>query len=141
MSRPTWQIRYKSLDSAALSKRVLEVLSSEKGNVESALTLIPLLILFLTVGQLCLSVYSRNLKSVETQGDIAYAAMGAVHSSGTHASGSSSLDPGWSAPPIALPLPGGGSLLVGERKFNGTSITPLLPQGDPFTTAGVAVQE
>jgi hypothetical protein len=41
----------------------------------------------------------------------------------------------------AIPLPGGGSLLIGERQQRGPSITPLLPAGDTYTTAGVAIQE
>ena len=113
----------------------------ESGNVESALTLIPLLILFLTVGQVCLSVYSRTVSGVGTQGAIAYAAMGSAESIARNGSGVDSINQEWSAPPQALPLPGGGSLLIGERKVKGISITPLLPQGDAFTTDGVAVQE
>ena len=113
----------------------------ESGNVESALTLIPLLILFLTVGQVCLSVYSRTVSGVGTQGAIAYAAMGSAESIARNGSGVDSINQEWSAPPQALPLPGGGSLLIGERKVKSGSITPLLPQGDSFTTDGVAVQE
>ena len=47
----------------------------------------------------------------------------------------------WSSNPIALPLPGGGSVLVGERKEKVAAITPLLPTGDSFSTTGIAVQE
>ena len=114
---------------------------SEGGNVESALTLSPLLILFLTVGQVCLSVYSRTLSAVGTQGAIAYAAMGSSGSIAPNGSAGGSFNQGWRTPPQALPLPGGGSLLIGEREIKGTSITPLLPQGDSYTTDGVAVQE
>jgi len=113
----------------------------ESGNVESALTLIPLLILFLTVGQVCLSVYSRTVSGVGTQGAIAYAAMGSSESIARNGSWLGSINQEWSAAPQALPLPGGGSLLIGERKVKAVSITPLLPQGDSFTTDGVAVQE
>ncbi len=135
--------------SDSLSKRHLEQrlqqsylnLQDERGNVESALTLIPLLILFLTVGQVCLSAYSRSVTDEKTQGAIAYSAMGAAQSGGEPISGGGSVEQSFTSPPIALPLPGGGSLLVGERKVEGLSITPLLPGGDAYTSTGVAVQE
>ena len=130
-----------SLRIGALIRRGASDFLCERGNVESALTLIPLLILFLTVGQVCLSVYSRTVSGVGTQGAIAYAAMGSSESTSLKASTPGSINQEWSAPPQALPLPGGGSLLIGERKVKGISITPLLPQGDSFTTDGVAVQE
>ena len=105
----------------------------ECGNVESALTLIPLMILFLTVTQLCISVYARTTESQLVQGSVAYSAMGSAQSNlGIDSSNSSS---------IALPLPGGGSILVGEREIHNPAITPLLPGGDSFLSTGIAVQE
>lgn len=110
-------------------------LKEENGNLESALTLIPLMILFLTVLQLGIGVYSRDSIGESTQGSVAYAAMGQVNPLGEDSNFS------WSNPPIALPLPGGGSLLVGERTTKNSAITPLLPGGDSFTSTGIAVQE
>lgn len=109
--------------------RVISVIGEERGNVESALTLIPLMLLFLSVLQVCISVYSRDTYSQITQGAVAFAAMG------------DGVSQPWSSNPIALPLPGGGSVLVGERKEKVPAITPLLPVGDLFYTTGVAVQE
>jgi hypothetical protein len=107
----------------------------ERGNVESALTLIPLMILFLTVTQVCISVYSRTTQSQMTQGAVAYAAMGSSQLSGGLGSEN------WSSAPIALPLPGGGSILVGERVHHNPTIAPFLPGGDVFTSTGIAIQE
>lgn len=114
---------------------IFKFFCDESGNLESALTLIPLMILVLTVLQFCIGVYSRDTAGETTQGAMAYAAMGRANLVN---SGSSNA---WSSGPIALPLPGGGSLLVGERVVKNPSITPLLPGGDTFTTAGIAVQE
>ncbi|GEM_PF-1236000 len=113
----------------------LRPLASEKGNLESALTLIPLMILFLAVTQICLSVYSRDTYGETTQGAVAYSAMGSSQIAGGQAGQA------WSSAPIALPLPGGGSVLVGQRQIHNPALTPLLPGGDLFTTTGVAVQE
>ncbi len=110
-------------------RRSLLVMRGEEGNIESALTLIPLMILFLSVLQICISVYSRDTYSQFTQGAVAFAAMG---------DGTSET---WSSNPIALPLPGGGSVLVGQREIENPAITPLLPAGDSFLTTGIAVQE
>ena len=115
--------------------RFLSFVKDESGNLESALTLIPLMILVLTVLQVCICVYSRDTAGEITQGAVAYAAMGASSNE------SSILGDGWSSAPIALPLPGGGSLLVGEKVNDIPTITPFLPNGDIFNSTGIAVQE
>ena len=132
--------RFQSLK-RRLSKRIsnnrwLDALkNNDVGNVESALTLIPLMILFLTVAQVGISVYSRSVSDQSTQGAVAYAAMGSNQSS------NSGVSTPWSSPLIALPLPGGGSVLVGERVNRTPGVTPLLPGGESFTSTGIAVQE
>ena len=124
-----------------LSKRIsnnrwLDALkNNDVGNVESALTLIPLMILFLTVAQVGISVYSRSVSDQSTQGAVAYAAMG------SNQGPNSGVSTPWSSPLIALPLPGGGSVLVGERVNRTPGVTPLLPGGESFTSTGIAVQE
>ena len=123
------------LDSFERCMRFRVRVSCDRGNVESALTLIPLMILFLTVTQVCISVYSRTVQNQMVQGAVAYAAMGSTQVSG--GLGSSN----WSSAPIALPLPGGGSILVGERVNHNPTLTPLLPGGDSFTSTGIAIQE
>jgi hypothetical protein len=108
---------------------------ADEGSVESALTLIPLMILFLTVAQIGVSAYSRTALDQSTQGAVAYGAMGAVRNS------SESQNFPWSSAPFALPLPGGGSVLVGQRKIQLPGITPLLVGGDLFSSTGIAIQE
>ena len=131
-------LRAKSVDGRGLRSAIWEF-KSDRGNLESALTLIPLMILFLTVAQVGISVYAKGILSQTTQGAVAYAAMGATTLQ-------SELVPGtlgaaaWSAPPIALPLPGGGSILVGQRQMKSPIVTPLLPAGLSFNSTGVAVQ-
>ena len=124
-----------------------QLIRSDRGNIESALTLIPLLLLFLAVSQVGISVYSRNTNNQRTQGDVAYAAMGsAAMGSAAVGSAESPLNlrgngSPWSTPPVALPLPGGGSVLVGVRKIQNPTLTPFLPGGESFLSTGVAVQE
>ena len=115
--------------------KFLAMIQEEKGNLESALTLIPLMILVLTVLQFCIGVYSRDTVGETTQGAVAYAAMGRTNSANSNTGNA------WNSGPIALPLPGGGSVLVGEKRSINPSITPLLPGGDIFNSTGIAVQE
>jgi len=118
----------------------------ESGNVESILILIPLMILFLSVMQLTVGVYGRLTAAQQTQGAVAFAAMGLSAglpggANSPNASGISSSPPRWSSPLIAMPLPGGGSVLVGTRETMSPTISPLLPLGDHFFSTGIAVQE
>jgi hypothetical protein len=105
-------------------------LYSERGNVESALTLIPLMILFLSVLQLGIGVYSRMTTEQRVQSFVAVSAMGLVPD-GAQISGGV----------VSIPLPGGGSLLTGTNQAHIPSITPLLPSGDHIKSTGIAVQE
>jgi hypothetical protein len=96
------------------------------------------MILFLTVTQVGVAVYSRATVDQETQGATAYRALGVTsNDSPTSPSGGQSF----TKPLIAMPLPGGGSILVGERTVQLPSVTPFLPGGDSFTSTGIAVQE
>ena len=134
----TWS-KAKNVDDRGL-RRALWEFKSDRGNLESALTLIPLMILFLSVAQVAISVYAKGILSQTTQGALAYAAMGATSRESDLIPGTLGAAP-WSAPPIALPLPGGGSILVGQRQEKSPVVTPLLPGGLSFTSTGVAVQE
>jgi len=105
-------------------------LGGERGNVESALTLIPLMILFLSVLQLGIGVYSRISVEQSVQSFVAVSAMGLVPDRTPITAGV-----------VSIPLPGGGSLLTGTDQTHIPSITPLLPSGDQIKSTGVAVQE
>lgn len=50
-------------------KKVTKFLTDERGNVESSLVLIPLLILSLVGFQLATAVHARNTKAIEAQAD------------------------------------------------------------------------
>lgn len=50
-------------------RRIRKYLSDERGNVESSLVLIPLLILFLLGLQLALAVHTRNTNAAQAQAD------------------------------------------------------------------------
>lgn len=50
-------------------RRISKFLLDERGNVESSLVLIPLLILFLVGLQLALAVHTRNTNAVQAQAD------------------------------------------------------------------------
>ena len=131
--------------------RLIPTLKSERGNVESALTIIPLMLLFLSVMQLGLGVYGRVTSDQMTQGSVARQAMGMATSDAlTQGSSSSSTDPfmeGFASEMqnvgsvTAIPLPGGGSLDLGTAMNGLPSISPLLPEGDRMTSSGLAVQE
>lgn len=107
----------------------------ESGNVESALVIIPLMILFLTIAQLALGVYARDSSGEIAQGATAFEAMGQTQQQGVPLS--NTLNSGL----IAMPLPGGGSILVGQLKSDQPAVSPLLPNGDNFQSTGIAVQE
>ncbi len=146
MKIPSRRIR-----SEAVGPRFNSVLKSERGNVESALTIIPLMLLFLSVMQLGLGVYGRVTSDQMTQGSVARQAMGMATSDAlTQGSSSSSTDPfmeGFASEMqnvgsvTAIPLPGGGSLDLGTAMNGLPSISPLLPEGDHMTSSGLAVQE
>jgi hypothetical protein len=105
-------------------------LHDERGNVESALTLIPLMILFLSVLQLGIGVYGRITTEQSVQSFVAVSAMGLIPDTSLISAGVASI-----------PLPGGGSLLMGTNQTHIPSITPLLPSGDRIKSTGIAVQE
>lgn len=129
-----------------------KTLTCEKGSVESALTLIPLMILFLTVLQLTMGVYGRITGDQLIQGNVARQAMG-IMGGDTYISGlvsqgqNNSANPNSSSstqetiPIVAIPLPGGGSLDVGTLSTTLPSVSPLLPNGDTHSSSGLAVQE
>jgi hypothetical protein len=84
-----------------------------------------------------ISVYSRNTNNQRTQGAVAYAAMGSTQTP----LGLGGNESPWFTPPVALPLPGGGSVLVEVRRIQNPTLTPFLPGGESFLSTGVAVQE
>ena len=112
-------------------------LRSESGNVESALVLVPLLVLVLSVLQIGMGVLSRNAASNRTQSAV-------VQSSLFNPDGQSALSmmPTFGITSgTGLTLSGGGTLYIGAQKNLLPSLTPLLPSGDSFTSVVVSLGE
>jgi len=122
-------------------------LRDQSGNVESGLVLIPLLILVLSTLQISMGVLNRNLASHFTQSSV-------VKSSLSSVDGQAISDPSGStfSPPLTMSgygvtsdaprfLSGGGEIYIGRRALRLPSLTPLLPNGDGFTSTGLSLGE
>lgn len=112
----------------------LQFILSEDGSVETGLTLIPVMILFLSVLQLPVSALSRVAYSAKLQSDTYLQSFIGLPSSQNYIT-----DTGSTSERIALP--GGGSLLIKNRRYSLTPITPLLFNGDHFETIGISIDE
>jgi hypothetical protein len=110
-------------------------LLTENGNVESAFTLVPLMLLFLSVLQLGIGVYGRIASQQLLQGSVARSAFGQSQSD-EFMQGLTSF-----SPLSSQPLPGGGSIDMESSQSSLPSITPLLIGGDLIKSSGLAVQE
>jgi hypothetical protein len=109
----------------------------EEGSLESALVLIPLMILVLSALQIALGILNRDVVGGGVQSSINQSAL----YSPTGLSPLATLQSEGLAQVSALPLAGGGYLYVGERELNSPSLTPLLPGGDKFSFTGIAIGE
>ena len=106
-------------------------LKREEGSVETGLTLIPVMVLFLSVLQLPISALARVAYSANLQSDT-------YLQSFVSTSQGSSREAGYSE---TLSLPGGGQALVRTEKYQLLPITPLLIGGDHFTSVGISIDE
>ena len=121
----------------------LTFLKDESGNVESALVIIPLLLLFLSILQIAASVMARSTSNNIVQGDVSRTALfGGVNSpldpnvaSNTPISSTNSTENS------VLPLSGGGSLIISKRLNSLPILTPLLLSQDKFLSSGIALDE
>jgi hypothetical protein len=135
-------------------------LRDESGNVESALVLIPLLILVLSTLQISMGTLSRIVASNVTQSGVTQRSLSSLvgatsyfssaTSTGTSDSNGLSRSSGSSPSSITslnrvanseIPLSGGGVLYLDKETHRLPSLTPLLPDGDIFTSIGVSVGE
>ena len=60
-------------------KRAIKFIIDERGNVESSLVLIPLLVLFLVGFQLATAVHGRNINALEAQAEATSRAVSYTH--------------------------------------------------------------
>ncbi len=107
---------------------------SEVGTVESALVLIPTVLLFLSVLQIAAAVLGRGIAINDLQGEISRE--GLIGSSAL-ASSSDSLNPSINR----FSLPGGGTIIVGSKVFSIMKLTPLILLQDNFLVRGIAIDE
>mgnify|MGYP003338694227 FL=1 len=112
----------------------LQFLLSEDGSVETGLTLIPVMILFLSVLQLPVSALSRIAYSAKLQSNTYLQSFIGLPSSQNYVT-----DPASTSERITLP--GGGSLLIKNQRHSLTAITPLLLNGDQFENIGISIDE
>ena len=114
--------------------KFLTPLLSQSGTVESALVLIPTILLFLSVLQIAASVLGRGVAVNELQGEISrQALLGADSVNSTNQY--SGLDLGRQA------LPGGGEIIVGSKKVSVAKLTPMLLFQDQFLVKSIAIDE
>ena len=116
---------------------VRSFINDEGGTVESALVLIPLLILILSILQISLGVLSRDVVGNKTQSAVVQSGLisfdGQSSPTEISSSGMTSV--------AGLTLSGGGTLYIGTEKNTLPSLTPILPNGDSFTSIGVSLGE
>lgn len=113
------------------------LIHDESGAVESALVLLPLLILVLSVLQIACGVLNRDLAASATQSVVTrsglYSSVGGTPFARMANDGITAA--------AGLTLSGGGILYVGERRYHLPGITPLLAQGENFASIGVSLGE
>ena len=124
---------FKSIVAKILTK-IFTRIRSEVGTVESALVLIPTVLLFLSVLQIAASVLGRGVAINQLQGEISREGL-----LGSNSSASSNDLVGSTI--NRAQLPGGGSIIVGSKIFSITKFTPLIISHDKFLASGVAIDE
>jgi hypothetical protein len=131
-----------SFNSALVNYRLLDKFISlgrnESGNVESALVLIPLMILFLSVLQIAASVMGRTIG-----GDFAQSQ---ISRTGLYSDGQflAPLNPPASlmdSKSSRIQLPGGGAVLTLDQTHKTPLLTPLLASNDKFNVTGIVIDE
>jgi len=102
--------------------------------MESALVLIPTILLFLSVLQIAASVLGRGVAVNELQGEVSREAL-----LGSNSLNSTNQQSGQEISRQALP--GGGAIVVGSQKVLMPKLTPLLMFQDKFLVKGIAIDE
>jgi hypothetical protein len=120
-------------------KALKHLFIDESGNVETGLVLIPVMILFLSVLQLPASTLARVAFSSKLQSDT-YVQGFVDTGSGAY---SFNLNRGNSVegPTELLQMPGGGELVIKNRRVVTPPISPILIGGDQFNSIGISVNE
>ena len=126
----------------------LYFLKSEEGNVETGLVMIPVMLLFLSVLQLPTSALARVAYSAKLQSDTYLESfIGTPQSSANYGNQSNvnqqngyQLRTNYDVTEV-LPMPGGGEIVIKNRRIITPPVTPLLVGGDQFNSVGISVNE
>lgn len=110
--------------------------SSDQGSVESALVLIPTLLLFLGVLQICISVFAQTIVENRVQGSTAMLAIHSAHSDFLESTNNNSGEE-----IIRQPLPGGGFVITNRYQTRIPSVSPFFILHPQVSGTGVAVAE
>lgn len=102
---------------------------SDRGTVESAMVLIPTLLLFLAVVQISVAVLAHSAGTNSIQGQVSRVAL--LHS--VQSSEGLAIE--------RTPLPGGGSIISGRGEKSIPIISPILIGRSDLTLSGIAVDE
>lgn len=121
----------------AIIARVSALVKDEGGTVESALVLVPLMILILSILQIALGILSRDIASNKTQSVITQSGL----YSPTGTSPLIAMNSQGIIGSTVIPLTGGGALYLGEQRHQIPSLTPFLPNGDSFNSFGASIGE
>ena len=111
---------------------------NESGNVESAMVLIPLMILVLSVLQIAASVMGRTIGGNFAQSQISRTGL---YSDGQFLA---PLNPPTSlmdSKSSRVQLPGGGAILTLSQTHKVPLLTPLLASNDKFNATGIVIDE
>ena len=112
--------------------------SNESGNVESALVLIPLLILFLSVLQISASLMGRTIGANFAQSQISQASLYRNNQSVAAMHAPFSLVASHNS---RIAIPGGGAVLTLSQVHKIPLLTPLMATNDKFSTTGIVIDE
>ncbi len=135
-------------DGLRSDRGISDGLRSDRGSVEAALVMIPTILLFLGVLQLSGNVLSQSVSSNQVQGQISNLAL--LGSSNSGISSQSPSQPAASGPqsvsnePLLtqrVPLPGGGYLIVGNKKELAPALSPMIIGHNSYSSIGIAVDE
>jgi hypothetical protein len=118
-------------------RKIRALMADQAGTVESALVLIPLMVLVLSILQITMGVLTRNIANNQTQSAVTQSGL---YGEGGNTPQSTMLNHGLTSS-SAFTLSGGGKVYVGTDRNILPSLTPLLPGGDVFTSVGVTVGE
>ena len=109
----------------------------ERGSIESALVLLPLMILVLSILQIAMGVLHRDVVGNSAQSSVIkstlYSPVGLSPLTLMSNEGLGQIS--------SIPLSGGGNIYIGKRAQSSPSLTPMLPEGDNFLSTGIAVGE